>query len=76
MDTHCPHCGWLDAEPYETISRRMNRDASQMVWTRCACGSLQLRQQPRGQAAYVVTRGRPTIPVPQQGRRAEGLQSA
>ncbi|CAM3377618.1 hypothetical protein [Stackebrandtia soli] len=60
MATHCPHCGWLDAEPYQTISRRLDRDSSQLVWTRCACGSLQLRRHQRGAEPVVVTRGRPT----------------
>jgi hypothetical protein len=60
MNSHCPHCGWLDAEPYQVVSRRLTRDSGMMSWTRCACGSLQMRQQPRGKQTLIVTRGRPT----------------
>ncbi|MGH8791799.1 MAG: hypothetical protein ACRDXX_04040 [Stackebrandtia sp.] len=59
MSSFCPHCGWMDAEVYEVISRRMTRDGGQLSWTRCACGSLQMRQQRRGGTPVVLTRGRP-----------------
>jgi hypothetical protein len=61
MNSSCPHCGWPDAEPYQVISRRLTRDSTQLSWVRCACGSLQMRQQPRAGDASVLTRGRPTL---------------
>ncbi|HZE37882.1 MAG TPA: hypothetical protein VE172_03645 [Stackebrandtia sp.] len=60
MTTLCPHCGWPDAEAYQVISRRLTRDSSTLSWVRCACGSLQMRQQPRGGDLSVLTRGKPT----------------
>lgn len=60
MSSFCPHCGWMDVEVYEVVSRRMTRDGGQLSWTRCACGSLQMRQHPRGGSASVLTRGRPS----------------
>lgn len=60
MTTSCPHCGWPDAEPYQVISRRLTRDSTQLSWARCACGSLQMRQQPPSGIQAVLTRGRPT----------------
>lgn len=60
MQSLCPHCGWPDAETYQVVSRRLTRDSALLSWTRCACGSLQMRQQPRGKETVIVTRGRPT----------------
>jgi len=60
MQSHCPHCGWPDVEAYQVVSRRLTRDSALLSWTRCACGSLQMRQQPRGKEMVVLTRGRPT----------------
>jgi hypothetical protein len=39
----CPYCGWPDrAEPFQVVSRH-GTAAGQTVWTRCGCGSLQVR---------------------------------
>ncbi|MEZ7005889.1 hypothetical protein [Streptomyces sp. AD55] len=39
----CPHCGWPDgAEPFRRVSAHTTA-AGSTVWTRCACGSLQVR---------------------------------
>ncbi|MFE7277632.1 hypothetical protein [Streptomyces sp. NPDC057623] len=57
--TVCPHCGWPDgAEPYQLVSRHTTATGS-TVWTRCACGSLQVRSvDARGMR--VVSRSRPS----------------
>jgi hypothetical protein len=57
--TVCPHCGWPDdAEPFQVVSRH-DTAAGRTVWTRCGCGSLQVRVvDDRG--TRVVTRSRPT----------------
>jgi hypothetical protein len=54
----CPHCGWPDhAEPFSVVSRHATA-AGQTAWTRCGCGSLQVRViDERG--VRVVSRGRP-----------------
>ncbi|MED7828364.1 hypothetical protein [Streptomyces chiangmaiensis] len=58
----CPHCGWPDhAEPFQVLSRH-NTAAGHAMWTRCACGSLQMRLvDARG--VRVVSRSRPLRPV-------------
>ncbi|MEU9186308.1 hypothetical protein AB0D14_17515 [Streptomyces sp. NPDC048484] len=39
----CPHCGWPDrAEPFQVVSRH-GTAGGHTVWTRCVCGSLQVR---------------------------------
>jgi hypothetical protein len=54
----CPHCGWPDgAEPFQVVSRHSTA-AGGTVWTRCGCGSLQVRVvDDRG--TRVVSRSRP-----------------
>ncbi|WCE01220.1 hypothetical protein PGH47_38400 [Streptomyces sp. HUAS 31] len=54
----CPHCGWPDgAEPFRIISRH-NTAAGSTMWTRCGCGSLQVRVvDARGMR--IVSRSRP-----------------
>ncbi|GAA3535038.1 MULTISPECIES: hypothetical protein [Streptomyces] len=56
--TVCPHCGWPDgAEPFRIISRH-NTAAGSTMWTRCGCGSLQVRVvDARGMR--IVSRSRP-----------------
>ncbi|MEU6355863.1 hypothetical protein ABZ896_42225 [Streptomyces sp. NPDC047072] len=54
----CPHCGWPDeAEPFRTVSGH-GTGTGRTVWTRCACGSLQVRVTD-GCGTRVVSRGRP-----------------
>lgn len=52
----CPYCGRPDAEPFEIVSRHRT-STGQTVWTRCACGSLQMRVYDRA-GGSVVARGR------------------
>ncbi|MFD0228503.1 hypothetical protein [Streptomyces hirsutus] len=59
----CPYCGWPDdAEPFQLVSRHSTA-AGSTVWTRCGCGSLQVRAVD-GRGARVVTRSRPPAGVP------------
>jgi hypothetical protein len=55
----CPHCGWPDgAEPFQVVSRHGTATGG-TVWTRCACGSLQVRVND-GCGTRVVSRSRPS----------------
>ncbi|MEU3143006.1 MULTISPECIES: hypothetical protein [unclassified Streptomyces] len=59
----CPYCGWPDdAEPFQLVSRHGTADGS-TVWTRCGCGSLQVRAVD-GRGTRVVTRSRPPAGIP------------
>ncbi|WP_031482191.1 hypothetical protein [Streptomyces bicolor] len=56
--TVCPHCGWPDgAEPFQVLSRH-GTAAGHTLWTRCGCGSLQMRVVD-GRGTRVVSRSRP-----------------
>ncbi|HEY7598072.1 MAG TPA: hypothetical protein VH969_33360 [Actinophytocola sp.] len=55
--TYCPHCGWPDAQPFQVVSRHRTTEG-QTVWSRCSCGSLQVRVVD-GACTRVVARGRP-----------------
>lgn len=59
----CPYCGWPDdGEPFRLVSRHTTA-AGSTVWTRCGCGSLQVRvADDRG--SRVVTRSRPPADAP------------
>ncbi|MGP3731798.1 hypothetical protein ACTWJ9_00860 [Streptomyces sp. GDS52] len=59
----CPYCGWPDdGEPFRLVLRHTTA-AGSTVWTRCGCGSLQVRvADDRG--SRVVTRSRPPADVP------------
>ncbi|MGH3095608.1 MAG: hypothetical protein ACRDMV_06355 [Streptosporangiales bacterium] len=61
----CPHCGWPDDRPFEVLSAHRT-SAGQTFWTRCACGSTQMRA-----AGAVVARGAPIGMAPrvEQARR-------
>lgn len=54
---NCPYCGWPDTDPFTVLSRHRTRTGV-TVWTRCSCGSLQVRVID-GACTRVVTRGRP-----------------
>ncbi|OKK04119.1 hypothetical protein [Streptomyces sp. CB02400] len=60
--TFCPYCGWPDdAEPFQVVSRH-GTAAGSTVWTRCGCGSLQVRAvDDRGAriVSRIVSRSRP-----------------
>lgn len=56
--TVCPYCGWPDgAEPFQVLSRH-GTAAGHTMWTRCGCGSLQMRVAD-GRGTRVVSRSRP-----------------
>ncbi|WP_031506155.1 hypothetical protein [Streptomyces megasporus] len=57
MTSQCPHCGWPDARPIKVVSRH-STSTGQTVWTRCACGSLQMRVVDEA-GARIAVRGRP-----------------
>ncbi|MDQ0952756.1 hypothetical protein QFZ24_006679 [Streptomyces phaeochromogenes] len=59
----CPYCGWPDrAEPFQVVSRH-GTAAGHTVWTRCGCGSLQMRVvDARGM--NIVSRSRPAARQP------------
>lgn len=58
----CPHCGWPDhAEPFQVVSRHTTA-AGVTVWTRCGCGSLQVRVVD-ATGLRVVSRSRPADPA-------------
>jgi hypothetical protein len=52
----CPYCGWPDAEPFEVVSRHRTPEGL-TVWTRCCCGSLQVRVTD-GVSTRIVSRSR------------------
>jgi len=56
--TQCPYCGWPDTEPFEIVSRHQTPEGL-TVWSRCGCGSLQVRVTD-GVSARIVSRSRPT----------------
>ncbi|CAL9345431.1 hypothetical protein [Streptomyces sp. enrichment culture] len=60
--TACPYCGWPDgAEPFSVVSRHPTGTGS-TLWTRCGCGSLQVRVvDERG--TRIVSRSRPADPA-------------
>ncbi|WP_128374492.1 hypothetical protein [Streptomyces cavernae] len=68
----CPHCGWPDdAEPFQVLSRH-STGAGYTVWTRCGCGSLQVRAV-NADGVRIVSRSRPaeaghTLPDTRCGR--------
>jgi hypothetical protein len=64
--TACPYCGWPDrAEPFQVVSRH-GTAGGQTVWTRCGCGSLQVRVvDARGMR--VLSRSEGAEPSPRAG---------
>ncbi|CCK25576.1 hypothetical protein BN159_1197 [Streptomyces davaonensis JCM 4913] len=61
-DTVCPHCGWPDdAEPFQVVSRHSTA-AGRTLWTRCGCGSLQVRVVDDS-GVRIVSRSRPPVPA-------------
>ncbi|MFD9983319.1 hypothetical protein ACFWZJ_23375 [Streptomyces massasporeus] len=54
----CPHCGWPDeGEPFRVLSRHATA-TGHTEWTRCGCGSLQVRVADGG-GTRVVSRSGP-----------------
>lgn len=65
----CAYCGWPEAEPYEVVSRHDTSEGT-VVYTRCACGRLQVR---RGHSAAPVLSSRSgPVNAPARGRAASG----
>ncbi|MEV1080216.1 hypothetical protein AB0I98_18480 [Streptomyces sp. NPDC050211] len=61
--TVCPHCGWPDgAEPFQVVSRHVTAVGT-TVWTRCGCGSLQVRVVD-DHGMRIVSRSRPALTEP------------
>lgn len=58
MDTQCPYCGWPDADPFAVVSRHSTPEGM-TVWSRCSCGSLQVRVIDDCRSR-IVSRSRPT----------------
>lgn len=54
---HCPFCGWPENDPYVEASRHHTAEG-QTVWTRCVCGSLQMRIVGAA-GSRIVARSRP-----------------
>ncbi|TLS46544.1 hypothetical protein FE633_09560 [Streptomyces montanus] len=68
----CPHCGWPDhAEPFQVVSRHTTA-AGSTVWTRCGCGSLQVRVVD-ATGMRIVSRSRPADPARGTSRAASQL---
>ena len=59
MTTRCPFCAWPDSEPLAVLSRHATPEG-QTVWTRCVCGSVQVRLS-TATGSYVVSRSRPAV---------------
>ncbi|WP_157036251.1 hypothetical protein [Streptomonospora alba] len=38
----CPDCGWPESEIYQVVSRHLT-STGMVLYTRCACGRLQVR---------------------------------
>lgn len=55
--TLCPYCGRPDAGPFQVLSRHRT-SIGETVWTRCACGSLQIRVRDAA-GERIAARGRP-----------------
>ena len=55
--TLCPYCGYPDAEPFQVLSRHRT-SAGQTLWTRCKCGSLQVRVRDAA-GEQITARSRP-----------------
>ncbi|MGA5899188.1 hypothetical protein [Streptomyces venetus] len=69
--TVCPHCGWPDGgEPFQVLSRHTTA-TGRTDWTRCGCGSLQVRiVDDRG--TRVVSRSRPASAPAGSGTAGQG----
>jgi len=55
--TLCPYCGRSDTGPFQVLSRHRTC-TGETVWTRCACGSLQMRVRDAA-GERIAARGRP-----------------
>lgn len=54
----CRRCGRPESQPFETVSRHTT-STGVIVYTRCACGLLQVRSHPlTGPRAGLIARGR------------------
>ncbi|WP_244328709.1 hypothetical protein [Streptomyces marokkonensis] len=69
--TNCPYCGWPDdAEPFRVVSRHATATGS-TVWTRCGCGSLQVRAVDE-HGVRMMSRSRPAAPPTRRGAGPAG----
>ncbi|WP_049573091.1 hypothetical protein [Nocardiopsis sp. SBT366] len=58
MNSVCPHCGWPDEQPFAVLSQHRT-GTGLTVWSRCVCGSTQVREIGLA-GTRIVSRGRPT----------------
>lgn len=58
----CPHCGCPDTQPVAVVSRHPTAEG-ETVWTRCGCGSLQVRLLDES-GVRITARGRPVFASP------------
>lgn len=65
----CAYCGWPEAEPYEVVSRHDTSEGT-VVYTRCACGRLQVRRD--HSAAPVLSSRSAAADAPTRGAAAGG----
>jgi hypothetical protein len=57
-ETVCPNCGWPEDVPYRVLSWHRT-STGVVVYTRCACGALQVRRQARSGGDDLLARGAP-----------------
>lgn len=55
--TTCPYCSWPDSEPTDVLSEHRTAEGL-TVWSRCPCGSLQVRLAAAG-GVRLLAWGRP-----------------
>ena len=49
----CPRCGWPRSEIYKVLSRHLTSEGV-VIYTRCACGEVQVRVRPFGGGEVVA----------------------
>ena len=54
----CPNCGWPDGVFYEVVSRHQT-STGVIVYGRCVCGALQVRQNAAPGQTRLLARGNP-----------------
>ncbi|SFP79396.1 hypothetical protein SAMN05421810_103438 [Amycolatopsis arida] len=62
LTSNCPYCGWPDAEPFRVVSRHRTAEG-ETVWTRCGCGSSQVRSVDET-GMHIMARSRPPQACP------------
>lgn len=52
-DAFCPRCGWPNAVIHSVVSRHRTSRGT-ILYTRCACGALQVRRTPGADPARLI----------------------